>query len=57
MAVCNYFATASGGCASKLWWFADKIIGIRNVFRNLRTVSVIHIELITGVILTLKSRG
>ena len=33
-----------------MWWFADKLAGIRNGFRNLRTVSVIHFREMTGVI-------
>ena len=32
------------------WWFAGKIAGIRNVFRNLRTRSDFHIRGMTGVI-------
>ena len=33
-----------------VWWFAGKIAGIWNGFQNLRTVSVIHFLVMTGVI-------
>ena len=38
----------------RMWWLADNLSGFEIFFRNLRTISVIHIEMITGVILTLK---
>jgi hypothetical protein len=39
------FATASGGCAAIRGGSPTMFVGIRNGFRNLRTVSVIHIEM------------
>jgi hypothetical protein len=38
MKILNLFATASGGCASICGGSPTKFVGIRNGFRNLRTL-------------------
>jgi hypothetical protein len=40
------------------WWFADKIVGIRNIISKSSYGFEIHFrEIMTGVILTTESRG